>query len=221
MEINSEVYRTDPHLPHSSVCRSLSAVLGWAILAGLSAGMLLGARPPLPNARARVAPATPRSQQGAVDALTAGPTRKPAPNFTLTDAEGRTIELSAFKGRVILLDFWATWCGGCKVEIPWYKEFYTKYKGQGLVVIGVAMDTGGWKTVRPFLALKRDPETGGNTAPNYPVVIGSESLAKRFNLTSMPMTLLIDRKGRVAISHTGMVDKSAWERDIRSLLGQS
>ena len=144
--------------------------------------------------------------------------RKPAPNFILTDANGDTINLSAYKGKVVLLDFWATWCGGCKTEIPWYMEFDAKYKNRGLAVIGVSMDEDGWKTVRPFLALDKDPETGGRTSMKYPVVIGSDRLAKQYHLTSMPMTLLIDRHGRIAVSHAGMVGKDDWESKIQSLL---
>ena len=117
--------------------------------------------------------------------------RKPAPNFILTDAKGDTINLSTYKGKVVLLDFWATWCGGCKTEIPWYMEFDAKYKNRGLAVIGVSMDEDGWKAVKPFLALDKDPETGGRTAMKYPVVIGSDRLAQQYHLTSMPMTLLI------------------------------
>jgi peroxiredoxin len=97
-------------------------------------------------------------------------------------------------------------------------EFDAKYKNRGLAVIGVSMDEDGWKTVKPFLALQKDPETGGHTAMKYPVVIGSASLAKQYNLTSMPMTLLIDRDGRIAVSHSGMVDKDEWEGKIQSLL---
>ena len=144
--------------------------------------------------------------------------RKPAPNFILTDAKGDAINLSTYKGKIVLLDFWATWCGGCKTEIPWFMEFDAKYKDHGLAVIGVSMDEDGWKTVRPFLAQEKDPETGGHTAMKYPVVIGSDSLAKQYNLTSMPMTLLIDRDGRVAVSRSGMVEKDDWESKIRSLL---
>jgi peroxiredoxin len=144
--------------------------------------------------------------------------RKTAPEFSLTGADGKPIDLAKYRGKVVLLDFWATWCGGCKQEIPWYMEFDAKYKRQGLAVIGVSMDDDGWKAVKPFLAQKRDPETGGNTAMKYPVVIGNESLAKQYNLTSMPMTLLIDREGKIALSHTGVVSKDDFEAHIRQLL---
>jgi thioredoxin-related protein len=72
--------------------------------------------------------------------------------------------------------------------------------------------------VKPFLLRTKDPETGGNTAMKYPVVIGSDQLAKAYNLTSMPMTLLIDREGKIALSHTGVVNKSDFEGHIRQLL---
>jgi len=97
-------------------------------------------------------------------------------------------------------------------------EFDAKYKDGGFAVIGVSTDENGWKTVKPFLALDKDPETGGHTAMKYPVVIGSDSLGKQYHLTSMPMTLLIDREGRITVSPTGMVEKDDWENKIRSLL---
>jgi hypothetical protein len=102
--------------------------------------------------------------------------------------------------------------------MPWYIEFDAKCKDRGLAVIGVSMDEDGWKSVKPFLALEKDSETGGHTAMKYPVVIGSDSLAKEYNLTSMPMTLLIDREGRIAVSQSGMLDKDDWESKIRFLL---
>jgi thiol-disulfide isomerase/thioredoxin len=83
------------------------------------------------------------------------------------------IGISDYRGKVVLLDLWATWCGGCKLETPWYMEFDEKYREQGLAVIRVSMDENGWKAVKPFLTRKTDPETGGNTAMKYPMVIGS------------------------------------------------
>jgi peroxiredoxin len=156
--------------------------------------------------------------QNAADTLLPANSRKTAPAFSLVSANGSPINLADYKGKVVLLDFWATWCGGCKLEIPWYMEFDKKYKQQGLAVIGVSMDEEGWKVVRPFLAQARDPETGGNTAMKYPVVIGNSALAKQYNLTSMPMTLLIDRQGRIALSHTGVVNRDDFESHIRQLL---
>ncbi len=143
------------------------------------------------------------------DVLTPPAQRKAAPDFTLTQANGQPLSLSAYKGKVVLLDFWATWCGGCKLEIPWYIEFDHKYRSKGLAVIGVSMDDEGMKVVKPFLAEKKI---------DYPVVIGNEELASRYGLTNMPMTLLIDRDGKIAVSRTGVVDKGSFESNIQTLL---
>jgi|SRR5579862_3338438 len=83
--------------------------------------------------------------------LTAVGSRKPSPDLALSDSKGALIKLSSLKGRVVLLDFWATWCEGCKVEIPWYMEFQERYKERGLSVVGVALDEEGWQTVKPFI----------------------------------------------------------------------
>ncbi len=141
--------------------------------------------------------------------LTPANSRKLSPDFTLTDSQGAAVRLSGYKGKVVLLDFWATWCGGCKVEIPWYMEFQTKYKDKGLSVVGVSMDEDGWKSVKPFLAENKI---------NYPIVIGNSDLGTQFGLSGLPLTLLIDRNGKIAESHAGMVDKDAFEREIQSLL---
>ena len=138
--------------------------------------------------------------------------RKAAPNFTLTDSKGTSVRLSDYQGRVVVLDFWATWCHGCKIEIPWYMEFQNKYKDKGLSVIGVAMDEDGWKSVRPFLKKKR---------MNYAVVVGNEALAKLYAVDALPVTLLIDRDGKIADAHAGMVNKDAFESEIRVLLQDS
>jgi peroxiredoxin len=137
--------------------------------------------------------------------------RKPAPDFALTDATGAPVALSSYRGRVVLLDFWATWCTGCKVEIPWYMEFQTRYGRQGLSAIGVAMDEEGWQKVKPYLEAH---------PINYPIVVGVPDLATPYHITSLPVTLLIDREGRIADAHVGMVTKGAWEQEIRRLLGE-
>lgn len=138
--------------------------------------------------------------------------RKSAPDFNLTDAAGAPVRLADFKGRVVLLDFWATWCHGCMLEIPWFIQFQKEYKAGGLSVIGVSMDDDGWKVVKPFIAMKK---------MNYPVVLNGEDLDKRYGLGSMPMAVLIDKNGRIADSHSGVVDKAKWEAEIKSLLNEN
>jgi peroxiredoxin len=135
--------------------------------------------------------------------------RKAAPNFTLSDSKGASVRLSDYQGRVVLLDFWATWCHGCKTEIPWYMEFQNKYKDKGLSAIGVSMDEDGWKSVKPFVEEQK---------MNYAIVIGNEGLAKLYAVDALPVTMLIDRNGKIAVSHAGMVDKEAFENEIRVLL---
>ena len=140
---------------------------------------------------------------------------QPAPDFILSDSTGSSVKLSAYKGKVVLLDFWATWCGGCKVEIPWYEEFQDKYRKDGLAAIGVSMDDDGWKSVKPFLEERK---------LNYRVVIANQDLTTRYGgVPSVPMTLtlLIDRDGKIAESHAGMVDKYAFENKIKMLLHES
>jgi peroxiredoxin len=154
---------------------------------------------------------TARAGMRGATTLTAASARKMAPNFALKDEKGAMESLARYKGRVVLLDFWATWCHGCKTEIPWYMEFENKYKGRGLAVIGVSMDADGWKSVKPFMAEKK---------MNYEVVIGSDELGKKFGLSNMPLTLLIDREGRIADEHAGVVDKNAWEREIQELIAE-
>jgi cytochrome c biogenesis protein CcmG/thiol:disulfide interchange protein DsbE len=144
--------------------------------------------------------------------------RKSAPGFTLLDAQGKSVSLEGYRGKVVLLDFWATWCGGCKVEIPWYIDFDRQYRDHGLAAVGASMDEDGWKSVRPFLARKVDPETGGDIAMPYPVVIATPAMAKQYNITSMPVTFLIDRQGRIALSHIGVVDRRSFENEIQELL---
>ena len=142
--------------------------------------------------------------------LTPATSRKNASDFSLEDSTGALVKLSGFKGRVVLLDFWATWCTGCKQEIPWYMEFQDKYRKDGLSAIGVSLDDDGWKSVRPYLQEHKI---------NSPIVIGKwEIMGERFGFNSMPATLLIDRNGRIADLHVGMVDKDAFEREIQTLL---
>jgi cytochrome c biogenesis protein CcmG/thiol:disulfide interchange protein DsbE len=135
---------------------------------------------------------------------------KPAPDFTLTDATGETVKLSDQKGKVVLLNFWATWCGPCKVEIPWFMNFQQQYKDRNFTVLGVAFDDDGWTAVKPYIAEHKI---------NYRVVVGNDALDKAYGgVESLPTTFLIGRDGRVASKHVGLVSKSTYQEEIARLL---
>ena len=153
--------------------------------------------------------ALPDPASGTPDTLIAPANRKPAPDFTLTDLDGKVITLSKLHGKVVLLDFWATWCGGCKLELPWYVDFDHKYRAQGLAVVGVSMDDGGAQMVRTFATQK---------SISYPIVIGNEVLGDKFHLESMPLSLLIDKQGRIAVVHAGVVQRATFEQHLQNLL---
>lgn len=137
--------------------------------------------------------------------------RQVAPDFDLQDANGKEVKLSELKGKVVLVNFWATWCEGCQVEIPWFIEFAKKYEDKGLVVIGVSLDDDGWRSVKPWAKEKQ---------VNYPIVIGTQELGKKYGLDGMPLTALVGRDGKIADSHAGIVDKEATEGKIRALLAE-
>jgi cytochrome c biogenesis protein CcmG/thiol:disulfide interchange protein DsbE len=136
--------------------------------------------------------------------------RKPAPEFTLKDADGKTVHLEEYKGKVVLLDFFATWCGPCKIEIPWFMEMERRNKDKGFSVLGVSMDDEGWEVVKPFLA---------GLGVNYRVVIGNDATAQIYGgVDALPTTFLIDRNGRIAAIHIGLASKKVFEDGIEQLL---
>ena len=145
-----------------------------------------------------------------VEAAKAARDRRPAPNFSLPDEQGKAVRLGDFKGKVVLLDFWATWCGPCKVEIPWFIEFQRKYKDQGFTVVGVSMDEGGWTEVKPFVEEMK---------MNYPVLLGNDDITGPFGgIEVLPTTLIIDKAGRIFATHRGLTSKDDFENAIKSLL---
>lgn len=137
--------------------------------------------------------------------------RPAAADFTLTDANGKIVRLTDYKGQVVLLNFWATWCAPCKTEIPWFMEFEKTYKDRGFTVLGVAFEEDGWTTVRPYIA---------SQGMNYPVMISApEQLPKPYSRIEMlPTTYLIDRQGRIAGTHDSLATKAVYEEWIRKLL---
>ncbi len=137
--------------------------------------------------------------------------RKLAPDFTLRDSNGALVKLSEYKGKVVLLDFWATWCGPCKVEIPWFMEFEKNYKDKGFAVLGVSMDEDGWNAVKPYI---QDRQV------NYRVLLGDDATGQLYGgLDSLPTTFLIDRSGRIAKVHIGLeTGKDGFQDEINNLL---
>ena len=138
--------------------------------------------------------------------------RKMAPDFTLTDASGTPVKLSEFRGKVVLLNFWATWCAPCKLEIPWFVEFQRTYRDRDFVVLGVSLDEDGWKPVKPYIAAERI---------NYPVMVGNAEISRLYGgLESIPTTLIIDKSGRIAAIHVGICSRSEYETDIKAVLNE-
>jgi peroxiredoxin len=156
--------------------------------------------------------ATAADQPGLRVALSAEKERKPAANFALQDATGATTKIEDYRGKVVLLDFWATWCTGCKMEIPWFTAFQATYGGKGFAVVGVSLDEEGWKVLRPFLA--------EHTIP-YRMLLGDVPMSKRYGIENLPDTFLIDRQGRVAAKYKeALVDKDNVEANIKALLAE-
>jgi cytochrome c biogenesis protein CcmG/thiol:disulfide interchange protein DsbE len=136
--------------------------------------------------------------------------RQHAPDFALKDADGRLVHLADYRGKVVLLDFWATWCGPCKIEIPWFQEFQRKYKDRGFEVVGVSMDDDGWKVITPFVQMKKI---------NYRVVLGDDKTGDLYGgLEALPTTFVIDRSGRIASVHVGLAGKKDFSDAIEKLL---
>jgi len=137
--------------------------------------------------------------------------RKAAPAFTLTDSNGSKVSLKDYRGKVVLLNFWATWCGPCQVEIPWFQEFEQQYKSKGLEVVGVSMDEEGWQVVKPYITSHK---------LNYRILLGDDSVSQLYGgLDALPTTFLIDREGKFAFPpHVGLIGKNQYASEIQSLL---
>jgi len=129
-----------------------------------------------------------------------------APDFALASLDGKTLKLSDYRGKAVLLNFWATWCEPCKIEIPWLIEMQNKYGAKGFTVLGVAMDDDGSSVVAPFVQAKRYDVNGQKLAMNYPVVIGSDKVADKFGgLFGFPTSILISKDGKQIKRITGLI----------------
>jgi thiol-disulfide isomerase/thioredoxin len=137
--------------------------------------------------------------------------RKKAPDFELKDGEGKSVRLSDYDGKVVLIDFWATWCGPCKAEMPWLNELSKRYQSEGLVVLGISMDDDGWTSVKPLIE---------KMGISYPIVKGNKRVAYLYgDVDALPVGFFVDRQQRVAAIHLGAASRKSFEQTIRTLLG--
>lgn len=154
-------------------------------------------------------------------ALTAPAKRKPAPAFQLINAAGTKTQISDYRGKIVLLNFWATECGGCVLEIPSFIELEKIYGDKGFTAIGVSMDISyeglkdasqAWARVRPFMT---------KHGVNYTIAMGDDAISKAYSLNQFPDTYLIDKAGRTAVSYVGLVvNKDNVATNIKSLLAE-
>jgi thiol-disulfide isomerase/thioredoxin len=160
-----------------------------------------------PPAKAESATTTTAAPKVHVDTYTL----KPAPDFQVTDLEGKTRSLSEFKGKVLILDFWATWCGPCRLEIPHFIDLYKEYKEQGLEVVGLSLDAGGKKDVEPFAKAK---------GINYHMLIGNQTVANSYGgVRGIPTAFVLTQDGKIYRKYVGYRERAVFESDIRALLG--
>src|SRR5215472_811891 len=135
-----------------------------------------------------------------------------APDFTLTDMKGKRVQLSSFKGKAVVVDFWATWCEPCKIEMPWLVDLQKKYGPQGLQVLGVAMDDADDQAIQEFAR---------KMGVNYPVLRGTEAVADLYGgLDGPPATFFLDRSGKISDKAMGLESQSVIEDSIKHALGQ-
>lgn len=146
--------------------------------------------------------------------------RKVAPEFRLLDASGKSVSLSDYRGKVVLLDFWATACGGCKLEIPWFMEIAAANKKTGLDVVGVSEDI-------LYEDLKGPQEAWAKVTPwveshkvNYTILMGDDTVEKGYKITALPATYLVDRNGRIAAAYVGLVNRDNLQANLTKLLAE-
>ena len=138
------------------------------------------------------------------------PASSKAPAWVLQDVNGKTVKSSDFAGKVVILDFWATWCPPCRAEIPGFIDLQKKYGDKGVAVIGVSLDQEGPSVVEPFMK---------KLGMNYPVVMGDDQIVQDFSgIEGIPTTFIIDRSGNVVGKHVGYGDEEAFEAEIKPLI---
>ena len=132
-----------------------------------------------------------------------------APDFTLQDNSGKQVRLADLKGRVVLLEFWATWCPPCRAEIPAIERLHTQYGSKGLTVLAVSLDEGGWDEVKSFATEHKI---------SYTVLRGTEDVSAKYMVRLIPSMFLIDKQGNIMKQYMGGGNVEAVEQEIKALL---
>jgi len=132
-----------------------------------------------------------------------------APDFTLQDMGGKTVKLSDQKGKVVLLEFWATWCPPCRAAVPGLEQLHKAYKDKGLVVLAVSMDQGGLDEIKSFVAEQHI---------TYTVLKGTDAVAEQYQVRSIPMTLILNKEGKISRRYLGMGNDEEMEKDVKAVL---
>jgi thiol-disulfide isomerase/thioredoxin len=132
-----------------------------------------------------------------------------AADFRLEDMQGKTVNLSDFRGKPVLIDFWATWCPPCRAAIPGIEKLHQAYSGKGLVVLGISLDQGGWDSVKEFMHEYRI---------SYTVLKGTDDVVASYQVRTIPMMVLLDKNGKIVKRYLGFGSEDDLESDIKSLL---
>lgn len=147
---------------------------------------------------------------------------KPAPPFALEDLAGKKVSLDSYKGKAVLVNFWATWCAPCKIETPWLVELREKYAAQGFEILGVSADDIDRGDAKRFTQEKQEIATSAQKMHiSYPVLIDGASLSDAYGgLDELPTSFFVDRNGTVVAAQLGLTSKDEIESNIRKAMGQ-
>ncbi len=141
------------------------------------------------------------------------------PDVTFQDLQGNKVPIASLKGKLVLVNFWATWCEPCRVEIPWMIGFQQKYASRGFTLLGVAMDDEGKSVVGPYIQKTQFDVDGHPTTMDYPIVLGTDDIASQFGgLIGLPTSVLISRDGKVVKRYVGLVNQKDLDKEIQEQL---